>query len=309
MEAHYPKKTPETETHHQQDAELLQRSLEEALENSPENRAALSSTPEERETVYNDELGWPTKVVVRATDEAPPWQTYYLKNDAHDPPDKFVHMPDISLQPCIDYKVYAIENTQRGLCIHIGYQGRGYNFFYANRLEGLEFGVVNKTEAEQTSEQLRGSSLELLRQYEANQHARRRASLDIAAAEALIEHLPDFSPESPYRYKVDLFYGGRLYAVDGDLLTPIKEFGLEYGQAEMEPIHGNFLGNRLAIVEETLVLIDDENRIALGGRMQEATGEARGFRLDNEVVDLTEANVHLQRLQNDYLRSLTYNQQ
>lgn len=283
------------ETRAKEETRRLISSLESALSEGEVSdvQAMQGVSPLEGEVVYTSESDRQTKMTVHTEVEGE-FRLYHLKTDTHDP--EPFHMPDGVLKPGNTYTVDYIEQTSNGLRIHVGYQGRGYDFFYIDSLSGLEFNVTEKTAAELADEQLRKHQGGMFK-YEDSQAKLEETAREVTAVEKLVSELPVFEPESPYRYDVDLFYAGQLYVVEERNLVPVKEFGLgSYDEPNLEVIHGDFLGNRIAIIGDTLVVIDDELQIAVGGR------DLRGFS-KCRTVDLSNHNTYV-RNQNQYLLSL-----
>ena len=81
-------------------------------------------------------------------------------------------------------------------------------FFYTNQLNGLSFNIVNKNDAEVTKQQLNALHPE---EYEFSVSQAQQFQARAAAILERLSALPAFDLESPYRYKIDLFGGGKLY--------------------------------------------------------------------------------------------------
>lgn len=104
-----------------------------------------------------------------------------------------------------------------------------------------------------------------------------RKAQELAALEAEIAELPDFPLESTSRYTVDLFYGGRLYAINSgqETLTLLHEFGPHTEHESV--IFGNFAGNRLQVVDDKLLVVDDELGVGLGAIYDEERERISGL--------------------------------
>lgn len=272
------------------ESELIGR-LNEALEVAHQLEPMHGCAPIEYEEIDTNFLPGNKKIVVtfKGPENCGPMQ-YYMKTDAHDP--RPFHMPHSPLVTDLRYDVSALRISSSGLVVGVGYQGQGYNFFYTGSLDNLDFNVTEKSDFEKTRERL-GNNIDLAFYDQATAEIQ-DLSVQLAKLQEIIEGLPNFDIDSPLRYSIDLFIGGRLYKIHDEGSLQLLD---EFGPMLPDTRHGHFIGNRVSIANGKTLLIDDVNQLAVGAYYSEGHGRWLGFSyfklVDTEQTEQSYSNTSL----------------
>jgi|GEM_PF-5910253 len=193
---------------------------------------------------------------------------YYPKAEAYDP-EAFL-MPSSELEPNRTYEVSGVaqvvdEDPRHNLLLEVRLNG---TLFYTNSIADLEFEVVDKTNGEKVNELLRKNSQRLTKH-----DLLVRKAEELQSIRELVESLPEFDLVSSDRYTVDLFYGGRLYAIDSGQQEAalLNEFRIG-----SNIVHGKFAGNKIKVIDNKLLLVDEENGIGFGAIDDKESDRALG---------------------------------
>jgi hypothetical protein len=234
--------------------------LSEALLDAPANVQALHGcAPLETENIVTDFIPPDNKIVLTyvGDPEGSP-ALYYVKTDA--PGSRPFQMPNGQLRAGETFNVTDIRSSENGLVFGISYQGQSNGYFYANSLDNLSINVVEKTDAEGAQDQLAKIGRNI------NQYESFSLKAQVYQAEAdlllqAIEDLPVFDTDSPYRYWVDAALGGTLYRLNG---SETPEFIAQWSSLGDIQLASEFFGNRLAVIDNKTLLIDDITDLAIG---------------------------------------------
>jgi hypothetical protein len=205
------------------------------------------------------------KVTVQAFEEDESFKTYSMKTDGYY--DGTLHMPRGLLTPGQTHDGSHFEQTPDGMRV-----ASSGGIFYINKLDKLEFSVVDKNAGEIMEMKLKEAP-ELNKYEHAGRNIKELGEL-MLRLEAVVEDAESFDPDSPFRYSTDT-EEANIYRVHDDGLEHLAEF-TRIGNGG-KSIYGDFLGNRLAIIDSRLLVVDDETGLAVGARDDLRIDRPSGF--------------------------------